>query len=114
MIKDGYVYAGVPPLYKITIGKEYKYLKNDEALEEFRKKNEGKKYTVNRLKGLGEMSVDETEETLTDPNNRIIKQISVEDTKATDILFEQLMGSGVQARKVYIKEHSQEATYNAE
>lgn len=114
LIKDGYVYAGVPPLYKITIGKEYKYLKNDEALEEFRKANEGKKYTVNRLKGLGEMSVDETEETLTDPNNRIIKQISVEDTKATDILFEQLMGSGVTARKAYIKEHSQEAIYNAE
>ena len=114
LIKDGYVYAGVPPLYKITIGKEYKYLKNDEALEEFRKKNEGKKYTVNRLKGLGEMSVDETEETLTDPNNRIIKQISVEDAKAADILFEQLMGSGVAARKAYIKEHSKEATYNAE
>jgi DNA gyrase subunit B len=114
LIKDGYVYAGVPPLYKITIGKEYKYLKNDEALEEFKKANEGKKYLVNRLKGLGEMSVDETEETLTDVNNRIIKQISVEDAKATDILFEQLMGSGVAARKVYIKEHSKEATYNAE
>jgi DNA gyrase subunit B len=108
------VYAGVPPLYKITIGKEYKYLKNDEALEEFRKANEGKKYLVNRLKGLGEMSVDETEETLTDPNNRIIKQISVEDAKAADILFEQLMGAGVTARKAYIKEHSKEATYNAE
>ena len=114
LIKDGYIYAGVPPLYKITIGKEYKYLKNDEALEEFRKANMGKKYLVNRLKGLGEMSVDETEETLTDINNRIIKQITVEDTKGTDILFEQLMGTGVQSRKQYIKEHSQEATYNAE
>ena len=114
LIKDGYVYAGVPPLYKITIGKEYKYLKNDEALEEFKKANIGKKYLVNRLKGLGEMSVDETEETLTDPNNRIIKQITVEDAKATDILFEQLMGAGVTARKAYIKEHSKEAIYNAE
>jgi len=114
LIQDGYVYAGVPPLYKITIGKEYKYLKNDEALEEFRKANPGKKYQVNRLKGLGEMSVDETEETLTDPNNRIIKQITVEDAKAADILFEQLMGAGVTARKSYIKEHSKEAQYNAE
>lgn len=114
LIQDGYVYAGVPPLYKITIGKEYKYLKNDEALEEFRKANPGKKYQVNRLKGLGEMSVDETEETLTDPNNRIIKQITVEDAKAADILFEQLMGTGVTARKSYIKEHSKEAQYNAE
>ena len=115
LIKDGYIYAGVPPLYKITIGKEYKYLKNDEALEEFRKANVGKKYLVNRLKGLGEMSVDETEETLTDVNNRIIKQITVEDAKGTDILFEQLMGTGITARKAYIKEHSQEAgQYNAE
>ncbi len=115
LIQDGYIYAGVPPLYKITIGKEYKYLKNDEALEEFKRANQGKKYTVNRLKGLGEMSVEETEETLTDPNNRIIKQITVEDVRETDILFEQLMGTGVTARKVYIKEHSQEAgKYNAE
>jgi len=114
LIKEGYVYAGVPPLYKITIGKEYKYLKNDEALEDFRKKNEGKKYQVNRLKGLGEMSVEETEETLTDPSNRIIKQINVEDTNTTNILFEQLMGTGVTSRKAYIKEHSEEAKYNAE
>lgn len=66
------------------------------------------------MKGLGEMSVDETEETLTDPNKRIIKQITVSDIKSTDILFEQLMGTAVQARKAYIKEHSKEATYNAE
>jgi DNA gyrase subunit B len=114
LIKDGYIYAGVPPLYKITIGKKYKYLKNDEALEAFRKENVGKKYIVNRMKGLGEMDVDETEETLTDPENRIIKQITVEDVEATDKLFEDLMGQGVNARKAYIKEHSKEATYNAE
>jgi DNA gyrase subunit B len=114
LVKDGYVYAGFPPLYKITIGKEYKYLKNDEALEEFKKANVGKKFAVNRLKGLGEMSVDETEETLTDPNNRIIKQISVDDEDETGLLFEQLMGTAVSARKQFIKEHSKEATYNAE
>lgn len=114
LICDGYVYAGVPPLYKITIGKEYKYLKNDEELEAFKKANEGKKYIVGRMKGLGEMSVDETEETLTDPARRIIKQITVDDAKATSVLFEQLMGAGAQCRKAYIKEHSKEATYNAE
>ena len=114
LIRDGYVYAGVPPLYKITIGKEYKYLKNDEELEAFKKANVGKKYLVGRMKGLGEMSVEETEETLTDPSRRIIKQITVEDPTATSVLFEQLMGTGVTARKAYIKEHSKEATYNAE
>lgn len=114
LIRDGYVYAGVPPLYKITIGKEYKYLKNDEELEAFKKANVGKKYIVGRMKGLGEMSVEETEETLTDPSRRIIKQITVEDPTATSVLFEQLMGTGVASRKAYIKEHSKEATYNAE
>ena len=115
LIIDGYVYAGVPPLYKVTIGKEYKYLKNDEALEEFKKKNIGKKFTVNRLKGLGEMDVEETEETLTDPNNRIIKQITIDDVRAADVLFEQLMGTQVAARKQFIKEYSKDAgQYNAE
>ena len=55
-----------------------------EELEKFRKANPNKKYLVNRLKGLGEMSVEETEETLTDPENRIIKQINVEDAKVAD------------------------------
>lgn len=111
LIYDGHIYAGVPPLYKVTIGKEYKYLKNDEALEAFKKENKGKKYIVNRLKGLGEMDVDETEETLIDPEGRIIKQITVEDAKKADKLFEDLMGDGVTARKLYIKEHSKEAQY---
>ena len=66
------------------------------------------------MKGLGEMDVDETEETLTDPNNRIIKQITVEDIEKTNLLFEDLMGNGSVKRKEYIKEHSKEAKYNAE
>ena len=107
----GYVYAGVPPLYKITMAGKYHYLKNDAALEDFRQKNIGKKYQVNRLKGLGEMDVEETEETLTNPENRIIKQITVEDIEQVNILFEQLMGTGVTARKQFIKDHSEEATY---
>ena len=51
LIIDGYVYAGVPPLYKVTIGKEYKYIKNDEELEKFKAANPGKKLIVNRMKG---------------------------------------------------------------
>ena len=117
LIEDGYVYAGVPPLYKITLpgNKGYKYLKDDAALDEFRDQNKGVKYLVNRLKGLGEMSVEETEETLTNPENRIIKQITVEDITATETLFETLMGQSASLRKEYIKEHSNEAgLYNAE
>ena len=114
LIEDGYVYAGVPPLYKVTIGKEYKYIKNDEELEKFKKTIGDKKITVNRMKGLGEMSVDETEETLTDPNNRIIKQITVKDAATADKLFNDLMGDKILPRKEFIKLHSKEATYNVE
>ena len=51
LILDGHVYAGVPPLYKVTVGKEYKYIKNDEELEKFKATLKGKSFTVNRLKG---------------------------------------------------------------
>lgn len=114
LIIDGYVYAGVPPLYKVIIGKEYKYIKNDEELEKFKAANPGKKFQVNRMKGLGEMSVEETEQTLTDPNERILKQITVEDVEAANVLFDQLMGTGIIARKEFIKLHSKEAMYNQE
>ena len=112
LIYEGHIYAGVPPLYKITLSgnKGYKYLKDDAALEEFKKANIGKKYTVNRLKGLGEMDVEETEETLTNPEQRIIKQITVEDSMAAAKLFDDLMGSQVNKRKDFIKNHSKEAT----
>ena len=114
LILDGYIYAGVPPLYKVTMAKKYYYLKNDAALEEFRKKYAGKNYTVNRMKGLGEMDAEETEETLTSPEGRIIRQVQVSDVEAATKLFDDLMGTAIAPRKQYIKEHSKEATYNAE
>lgn len=58
------------------------------------------------------MDVEETEETLLNPDNRILKQITVNDIKATDKLFDDLMGSAVLPRKKYIKEHSKEANYD--
>lgn len=61
------------------------------------------------------MSIDETEDTLVDPNNRIIKQVTVEDAAAADKLFNDLMGTAITPRKEYIKEHSEEGgLYNAE
>ena len=111
LIIDGYVYGGVPPLYKITEGKDtYIYLKNDEALEQYRTSHKGKKYTVNRLKGLGELSAEETE-ILTDPKQRIIQQITVEDVQKANKLFDDLMGGDVAPRKNFIKAHAKEATY---
>lgn len=111
LIKEGYVYAGAPPLYRITETKDkYVYLKDDVALDEYRAKHPGKKLTLTRMKGLGEMDVKETH-LLTDPDQRIINQVTVEDAKAADKLFDDLMGDAVVPRKEYIKKHSNEATY---
>ena len=113
LILDGYVYAGVPPLYKITEGKDtYIYLKDDTELEKYRASHKGKKYLVNRLKGLGEMSPDETS-ILVDPDKRIIKQVTVEDIAAANKLFDDLMGTQIIPRKRFIQQHSAEATYGA-
>ena len=60
------------------------------------------------------MDVEETEETLTDPNGRIIRQVLVEDADKATKLFDDLMGTAIQSRKNFIKMHSAEATYNQE
>ena len=86
------------------------YLKDDAALDEYRKAHPGKKLTLTRMKGLGEMDKDETV-ILLDPEQRIINQVTVEDAKAADRLFDDLMGDAVTPRKRYIQEHSAEATF---
>lgn len=110
LVLDGHIYAGVPPLYKVTEGKDtYIYLKDDEELEKYRAKTT-KKYQVKHLKGLGEMSADETE-ILVNPEQRIIRQITVDDIMKTDDLFDDLMGTKIVPRKEFIQTHSHEAQY---
>ena len=112
LILDGHVYTLEAPLYRIVLGKDkIEYIKNDDELNTFVETHKGKKYQVQRFKGLGEMSAEETEETLTNPKTRTIKQVTVEDIKATDALFEALMGTAPTPRKKFIQEHSQEAKY---
>lgn len=112
LILDGYVYVLVPPLYKMTVNKEYYYLKDDNELEEYRQKFKGKKYTLARNKGLGEMDADETEETLINVNNRVIKQLVVDDVKETDKMFDILMGNCLIERKEFVRRYSKEAKYD--
>ena len=109
LITDGFIYAGVPPLYRLKTNKKVLYLKDEEALEEFKSNHDLSKYHMSRLKGLGEMSPEETEEALVDPNTRIIKQIELEDVGKADSLFETLMGSSAEKRKKYIEENSEKA-----
>ncbi len=114
LIEQGYVYLGVPPLYRITTNKDRIYLKDDAALVEYKKLNVGKKFQVNRMKGLGEMDPDETEATLIHPETRIIRQVTVNDVKAVDTIISQLMGDNAIYRKKLLKEHGHEARYTQE
>ncbi len=110
LIVEGYVYAAVPPLFRITTKKnEYIYLKDLKELNEYKEKNGETGYTVNRNKGLGEQDSDELEECLLNPETRNVMQICVEDVEATSALFETLMGKQVAPRKEFLLKHAEEA-----
>lgn len=109
LIIDGFIYAGIPPLYRLRTNKEIVYLKDDNALEEFKEQKDISKYQISRLKGLGEMSPEETEEALVNPDTRIIEQITINDMGQAEKLFDTLMGSSSDKRKKYIEENSEKA-----
>lgn len=105
LIEKGYIYAAVPPLYKITMGTKIQYLKDDAALEAFRKSTT-KSYELGRMKGLGEMDPPEMEETVMSPETRTLKQITIDDAEAAARVFISLMGESVDPRKKFIEENA--------
>ena len=110
LIINGHLYTTLPPLFRITTSKnEYIYLTDAEALEEYKEKNKGKKFLVNRNKGLGEQDADELEECLLNPKTRNVAQITVSDIKKTEVLFDTLMGTVVAPRRAYLLAHAEEA-----
>ena len=106
LLTKGYIYAAVPPLYKITQGTKITYLKNDAALNAFRTQNNGKKFELGRMKGLGEMDPDEMAETVMNPETRTLKLITMEDAEMVAKTFMSLMGEAVDPRKKFISENS--------
>ena len=105
LIQKGYIYAAVPPLYRIIQGKKSFYLKDDAALEEFRKTAKSG-YEVRRFKGLGEQNAEELAESTMEPGNRILKQITMEDALAATTTFNSLMGESAVLRKKFIEENA--------
>lgn len=95
----------MPPLYRIIQGKKSFYLKDDAALETFRKTAQGS-YEVRRFKGLGEQSAEELAESTMEPENRILKQITMEDAVSAAQVFNSLMGEGATLRKKFIEENA--------
>lgn len=109
LITKGYVYAAMPPLYKVTKGKDNYYLLDDNALDKFRAKHPNAKLEVQRFKGLGEMSANQLEDTTMSKENRILKQITVQDMAAVERVVQNLMGDAVQPRREFIEANAKKA-----
>ena len=105
LIEKGYVYAAVPPLYRIIRGKNSIYIKDDAALADYRTKNPGT-YELRRFKGLGEQSVEELAESTMAPDSRTLKLITMEDAVAAGNVFNSLMGESATMRKKFIEENA--------
>ncbi|EMA24949.1 MULTISPECIES: DNA topoisomerase (ATP-hydrolyzing) subunit B [Haloarcula] len=112
LLEAGYVYASQPPLYRIRYrGNTYDAMTDAERDTIIEEKCDGNPTQVQRFKGLGEMNPDQLWETTMNPDNRILKQITIEDAAAADKMFNILMGDAVEPRKEFIKEHSPEAEW---
>lgn len=107
LVKSGYLYVAMPPLYKVSFGKDEEYVYSDEEKDklvaEINSKNPSGKIGVQRYKGLGEMNPEQLWATTMDPKSRMLKKISIEDAQKADDTFSVLMGDDVAPRKKFIQ-----------
>lgn len=107
LIDGGHIYAAQPPLYSIKHGKTIKYVLDDEERDTYLNNlPENSKYEIGRMKGLGEMDPEELRETTMGIDNRILKQITMDDAVAADEVFQLLMGEEVEPRRKFIEDNA--------
>ena len=113
LIEEGYVYSAVPPLYKLTRGKQQRVAYSDEERDaisaEMRGGNPNVTINISRFKGLGEMDAHELWETTMDPTTRTLRRITLDDAVKADATFTVLMGEKVEPRKEFIERKAQYA-----
>lgn len=110
IIKRGYLYISLPPLYKIKVSGKDNYVYSEAEKNKILKQNPGKSVNIQRYKGLGEMNPSQLWETTMDPKFRTLKKVEIEDAQEADRLFTVLMGSEVPPRKKFIQTHAKMAT----
>jgi DNA gyrase subunit B len=109
VIENGYLYLAMPPLFKIQSGKEIHYAYTEGDRDKIAAKYAGKSITIQRYKGLGEMNPEQLWETTMNPENRILKKITIDDASKADQVFTMLMGDEVPPRKRFIQTHAKDA-----
>jgi len=110
LIEAGYVYIAQPPLFRVAKGKEEIYVYNEDEMQKVSAAMGEKGVSVQRYKGLGEMNAHQLWDTTMNPENRIFKQVNIEDAMEANEIFKTLMGKDVEIRKNFIIRHAREVT----